>query len=29
MKGSQGITADVNICFINNEMIKTRMIKTN
>ena len=23
MKGSQGITTDVNICFINYEMIKT------
>ena len=30
MKGSQGITTDdVNICFINYEMIKTHMIKTN
>ena len=29
MKGSQGITTDVNIYFINYEMIKTRMIKTN
>ena len=28
MKGSQGITTDVNICFINYEMIKTHMIKT-
>ena len=23
MKGSQGITTDVNICFVNYEMIKT------
>ena len=23
MKGSQGVTTDVNICFINYEMIKT------
>ena len=29
MKGSQGVTTDVNICFINYEMIKTHMIKTN
>ena len=29
MKGSQGITTDVNICFISYEMIKTHMIKTN
>ena len=29
MKGSQGITTDVKICFINYEMIKTHMIKTN
>ena len=29
MKGSQGITTDVNTCFINYEMIKTHMIKTN
>ena len=29
MKGSWGITTDVNICFINYEMIKTHMIKTN
>ena len=29
MKSSQGITTDVNICFINYEMIKTHMIKTN
>ena len=29
MKGGQGITTDVNICFINYEMTKTRMIKTN
>ena len=29
MKSSQGITADVNICFINYEMIKTHVIKTN
>ena len=28
MKGSQGITADVNICFIDYEMIKTHIIKT-
>ena len=28
MKGSQGITANVNICFINYEMIKTHIIKT-
>ena len=28
MKGTQGITADVNICFINYEMIKTHIIKT-
>ena len=27
MKGSQGITTDVNICFISYEMIKTHMIK--
>ena len=29
MKGSQGITTDVNICFISYEMIKTHMIKRN
>ena len=29
MKGSQGITADVNICFTNYEVIKTHLIKTN
>ena len=29
MKGSQEITADVNIYFINYKMIKTHMIKTN
>ena len=29
MKRSQGITTDVNICFIDYEMIKTHMIKTN
>ena len=29
MKGSQGITTDVNICFINYQMIKTHMIKGN
>ena len=29
MKGSQGITTDVNICFINYEMIKIHVIKTN
>ena len=29
MKSSLGITTDVNICFINYEMIKTHMIKTN
>ena len=29
MKGSQGITTDVNIYFINYEMIETVMIKTN
>ena len=29
MKSSQGITTDVNICFINYEMIKTHMIETN
>ena len=28
MKGSQGITTDVNICFINYKMIKTHIIKT-
>ena len=28
MKGSWQINADVNICFINNEMITTHMIKT-
>ena len=27
MKGSQGITADVKICFINYEMIKTHKNK--
>ena len=27
MKSSQGITTDVNICFINYEMIKTHMKK--
>ena len=27
MKGSQGITTDVKICFINYEMTKTYMIK--
>ena len=29
MKGSQGITTDIKICFINYEIIKTHMIKTN
>ena len=29
MKGSQGITTDVNIYFINYQMIKTPMVKTN
>ena len=29
MKGSQGITTDVNICFINYEMTKIHVIKTN
>ena len=29
MKGTQGITADVNIYFINYKMIKTPLIKTN
>ena len=29
MKGSQGVPTDVNIYFINYEMIKTHMIKTN
>ena len=29
MKGSQEITTDVNICFINHDKIKTHMIKTN
>ena len=29
MKGSHGLTTDVNISFINYEMIKTHMIKTN
>ena len=28
MKGSCGITTDVNICFINYEMIKTQVRKT-
>ena len=28
MKGSQGITTDVNICCINYEMIETHVIKT-
>ena len=27
MKSNQGITTDVNICFINYEMIKTHVIK--
>ena len=29
MKGSWGVTTDVNICFINYEMMKIHMIKTN
>ena len=29
MKGSQGITTDVKICFINYEMIKAHMTKMN
>ena len=29
MKSSQGIATDVNICFINYEMIKTHIMKTN
>ena len=28
MKGSREITTDINICFINHEIIKTHVIKT-